>query len=131
MRSGNRKRGYSLVEAMVSAALLALGIVSVLGAYASLSKGQAAARMSEQMQRLAFDKYEEITSVGSLETQAMDGDFADRGDDRFVWTASVETTGVENLSAVTVQVQSRSGDESAQISGVMYEPPTATGGTTP
>jgi prepilin-type N-terminal cleavage/methylation domain-containing protein len=142
MKSGRQetlrreRRGFTLVEAMVSTVLLAVGITAVLGAFSSMTSNYRKARDTEQMQRLALDKYEELVATGSLQTQTLNGDFSDRGNDRYLWDASVETTGVENLSSLTITVQPRDNQETepkVSIDGVVFIEPatTAPAGGTP
>jgi hypothetical protein len=120
---------------MVSAVLLSVGIVSILGAYNSISRNQMLAIESEHMQRLALDKYEELAATEALQTQSLNGDFSDRGDDNYLWEVSVAATGVDNLSAVTVTVTPRQDDgNKGVVTGVIYQAPqtTSTGtGATP
>jgi Tfp pilus assembly protein PilV len=124
----NRKRGFTLIEAIVSVGLVAVGIVSIMGAFGKLSHQQTQANTSELMQRLAFEKYDELVATGAIETQALNGDFSDQGDDAHLWDATVDTTGTENLSSLTVSVQSRDGDanDKVSISGMVYVQPQTT-----
>lgn len=126
-----------MIEAMVSVALLVVGVVAVLGGFTTLATNQRKALESERMQRLAIDKYQELVATEALQTQELSGDFSDHGDDRYVWQASVEPTGTENLSALNVIVQPRNAGSDGPMqfaSGVVYLPPasstsTPTGGT--
>ncbi len=121
-----------MVEAIVSAVLVAVGVVSVLGAYGSLMNGQHRVIDTEAMQQLALDKYDELVATESLQSASLNGDFSDHGQDRFQWTASVEPTGVENLSALTVTVSPLSGgagEPKVVLDGVVFIPPTTTGAT--
>lgn len=125
-----------MIEAVVSVALLAIGIVSVLGAYAGLTTQQTKANATEQMQRYALDKYDELVATQSLQTESLNGDFSDRGDDSYTWTADIEPTGIQDLSSLTVTVQPQSGPDGsmeATASGLIYIPPqtstTPAGGT--
>lgn len=129
MSNGAKRRGYSMIEALVSVALLSIGIVAVLGAYTGLARTQRKAMESERMQRLAIDKYQELVGTEALQTQSLSGDFSDRGEDRYTWQATVETTGTENLSSLNVTVQTRDGAEDGPTqfaSGVVYIPQTTT-----
>ncbi len=113
-----------MIEAIVSAALLTVGITSILGAYSSLIKARTVTTESEQMQRLAIDKYDELVATEALQTQSLNGDFSDRGDDKYLWSASVTATGTDNLSALTVTVTPREQSTTqAAVNGVVYIPP--------
>jgi len=116
---------------MVSTVLLIVGITAMISAYTSMAHNQRLAMESEQMQRLAIDKYEELVATEALETQSLNGDFSDRGEDNYLWSASVAATGTDNLSALTVTVTPRDGAENDQavVNGVVYQPPQTTNGT--
>ncbi len=124
--------GFTLIEALVSVALVAIGIASVLGGFASLTISQRKVRDTEKMQRLALQKYDEIVATDSLEATTLSGDFTDYGEDALQWSASVEPTGVENLMALTVTVESRDNPDSEPrqvISGTVYQSPDTGAGT--
>lgn len=127
MNKGNK--GFTLVEAMVSVMLLAVGITSSLAAFAHLTAGWRQVQDSEAMAQLAYDKYDELVATGALTSDSLDGDFTDRGIDAYQWEASVENTGVDNLSALTVTVEARdaqSAPQSERISGLVFIPPAPT-----
>lgn len=117
---------------MVSAALVTVGIVALISAYSTLTRNQRITVEYEQMQRLAIDKYDELVATEALQTQSLNGDFSDRGKDNYLWQAAVQSTGTNNVSALTVTVQPREGapNESASASGVVYIPPQTTTTTT-
>src|SRR5258708_7533104 len=58
MRKGN-SRGFTLIEVLVSAALLGVGVAGVLTGMGSLNKAQARAIEVEHVQRLALRKLDE------------------------------------------------------------------------
>ena len=86
------------------------------------------------MQQLALDKYDELVATEALQSNALSGDFSDRGNDRFLWQANVGTTSVTNLDYLTVTVTDRNNDQSkVTIDGTVFVAPTTdttTGGTT-
>lgn len=128
-----RRRGFTLLEVLVSATLLAVGIAAVVRAFGALSDGEYRVRTAERAQRLAVAKYEELVSTGQTDTASLEGDFAEEGEPDFEWTAEVVPTGTENLEALTVTVV-RSGDDrspEAVIEGLVYRTPTAAAGAAP
>ena len=114
-----------MIEAMVSVALVTIGIVSILAAYTSLGRNQRLAVESETMQRLAIDKYDELVATEALQSEALNGDFSDRQIDGYLWDASVQTTSTTDVSTLTVTVQPRDGSDTqtAVVSGVVYQAP--------
>lgn len=127
MRS--ERSGFTLIEALVAAALLGGGIVGVVGALQAITKAEDRARQVETMVRLADDKYQEIRSTTDTFAAGDSGDFVDRKISDYTWTMTVDPTGVTNLDAVTVTVQRRDqhdGDPTATVSGLVFVPPTDT-----
>lgn len=123
---------------MVSTAVLAVGIVAVIGGYTNLARNQRIVFENERMQRLALDKYEELVATEAVQAQSLNGDFADRGDDRYLWSASVTPTSTTNLSTLTVTVTPRNDSTSpgSVLNGIIYQQPqtitgSSTGGGTP
>ena len=114
--------------------LLVVGITAMIGAYTSLGRNQRLAMESEYMQRLAIDKYQELVATEALETQSLNGDFSDRGENNYLWSASVTATGTNNLSALSVTVTPRDSSDTEQftVNGVVYQQPqtTTTGSAT-
>lgn len=128
-----RRRGFTLLEVLVSATLLAVGIAAVVRGFGALTEGEYRVRTAERAQRLAMAKYEELVSTGQTDTPSLDGDFAEEGEPDYEWTAETLPTGVESLEAVTVTVVRRGDDRSpvAVAEGLVHRPLTASGGTAP
>lgn len=129
MSRGRRRYGFSLIEALVAVVLAGIGVAAAVGALGTLAKSQARANEKERMTRLAVEKYEELASMGSLTN--VGGTFEDRGENRYVWEALVDTTGVENVSQLTVTVslsESMVRQNSESIYGLVYEEPIETEG---
>lgn len=122
-----RARGFTLVEVLVSATLLSTGVVAVLAGFGALSRSEARARELETMQRLAYEKYDEVLSTSQDISAPDEGDFSDENYPGYTWRSESEVTGVENLEAVTVTVEkSTDKSESAPVAtatGLVYVPP--------
>ncbi|MEQ1823753.1 MAG: prepilin-type N-terminal cleavage/methylation domain-containing protein [Fimbriimonadaceae bacterium] len=127
------RRGFTFIEALVSIALAGIGIASVVGAMGAMTKTEANAIEKEKMQRLAVDKYEELVATNDYDSVTT-GDFEDRGEPDFAWSAEVQTTGVEGLDQLQLTVRRSTGREAEiSITGLVYAPTqsTTTGGGTP
>jgi len=124
------RAGFTLIEALVAAALLATGVAATLGAFGALNHTEASAREVETMQRLAFQKYDELLATSTDLTAPQDGDFSDQNLSGYTWKSEEEPSGVENLDAVTVTVQKANDNSSNPLSavayGLVYVPPTTT-----
>lgn len=132
MFKGRKRFGFTLIEALVAATLAGIGVAAAVGAFGALTRGQARTNEKERMVRLAVDKYEELSAMGSLTN--VGGTFADQGEDRYLWEAAVDTTGIENVSQLTVTISlsdSLGREATESVTGLVYEEPLSTGGTNP
>ena len=111
---------------------MGVGLVSVFSAFAAISSSEARARDVEKMHRLAIAKYDEMRAITDTFAGSENGDFSDMGEADYVWELQVDPTGIENLNAITINVEKRgqSGDRSpnASVSGLVFEPPQDTTG---
>lgn len=125
-----RVRGFSLIEALISAVLCGIAVAALVGALGGMQRTEARLIEAERLENAARDKYDEIIATADYTT--LDGNFEDRGLP-YSWTATVETTGVENLESLRVTVTHTVGERTAErsVEGLVYRPPQNTGGTTP
>lgn len=121
-----KRRGFSLIEALVALVLAGGGIAALVSSMGVMQRSEARILLAEKMQRLAVEKLDEI--VATQDTNAQSGDFQDRGENGFSWTVTDDTTSVENLEKITVQVK-KDGDETAvqTVETLIYRPPATTG----
>lgn len=129
-RSG--RAGFTLVEALVAVVILSVGIVAVMASLGAMAKTEAKLRTKEVMQRLAERKYEELVATSTNLATPQSGDFQDWNEKRFTWSTAVDTTGVDNLNAITLTVSPASGgsdSDKIKVVGLVYIPPSTT--TTP
>lgn len=121
-----KQRGFSLIEALVALVLAGGGIAALVSSMGVMQRSEARILLAEKMQRLAVEKLDEI--VATQDTNAQSGDFQDRGVEGFSWTVTDDTTSVENLEKITVQV-TKDGDETAvqTVETLIYRPPATTG----
>lgn len=129
MRSASKRvrSAFTLIEVLAAIVLLGVGIVASLGALASIQGSQARLEEKELRLRLASDQLRTILATGELDTGNLSGDFADRGLERYRWTAEITASGTENLDLVVVSVtdsQSRSDEQPTTLESLVYRPPT-------
>jgi Tfp pilus assembly protein PilV len=123
MRKG-RSRGFSLIEAIASVLLIAIGIVVLVDGLNAFGRSQTRALDAEKMQLLALRKYDEIAAMGALPSGQASGDFADAGEPDFKWTAERATTGTGNLDTVQIDIERKSSQLSQpyEIQGLICRP---------
>ena len=125
------KKGFTLVEVVVSVALLAIGIVVSLGSLSAMTKTEVKLRKTEEMNRLAVQKIEEVLAVGNATKAETSGTFDDYGYTGYEWSLEVAPSGTENLDTIRVTVTEASANSSAgvSVSSLLYTPPSTTGVT--
>ena len=125
----SRRRGFSLIEAVVSALLLVIGISSALRGMGSLATIESRTRESEIEHRLAVAKLEELIATGQASTANtnLSGDFNDQNEDRFTWQAQMSTTDTDTVQALTVTVIRVNSDRGSKtsVSTLVYQQPAA------
>jgi prepilin-type N-terminal cleavage/methylation domain-containing protein len=128
-RSRTPNRGFTLIEALASAALLAVGITASLSALGAIAKSEAGLRERAVLQRMAADKYDEMISTNQQALASQSGDFTDRNITGYTWNMDVETSAVTNLDTVTVTVQKQNAtahDPVGTVEGLLYISPNST-----
>jgi len=116
-----RRRGFTMVEAIISIALAGFGVAAVVGAMGSVNLAEANALERERMYQLAIDKFDELVATEEYNSTT-DGTFEDRNEPNFDWSAEIEATGIEGLDELIVTVTRSAGDREAEVtvSGLLY-----------
>lgn len=120
------RHGFTLIEALVSAVLLAVGVTAVMLALGGQMRTEATVRRREILGNLARAKMDELSATTST-SAATDGDFNDQGFSNVTWQSSYEDTGIENVQALTVTISDPS-DSQAEIreTTLIFTQPTTT-----
>jgi len=132
MSIAHSKRGFTILEAMVSLALTAVTIVGALGAIRAMTRSETIRMDTEYERRLAMEKYHEIVAVQDFTTAS--GDFNDRNDSHYAWEMSTTPTSITNLVTLTVKVHPTDSNETKDqvtVSGLIYQAPQTTTTGTP
>jgi prepilin-type N-terminal cleavage/methylation domain-containing protein len=121
MRNAGNKRGFTLVEVLVAASLIAVTIVGVMGGIRALGKADAKAHTADLLQSLARQKMNELGAVTDLSATADSGDFADQGYADCAWSVTIEPSGATNVEKVVVTTTR--GTETQALTELMYVRP--------
>ncbi len=124
LNKGGRRRGFTIMEALVSSALIAIGVVAVLQALMGIARNDNQQMESERMQRLAAQKLDELVATGQLVNGEIEGDFADENEPNYTWVASVGATGISNLNSLTIKVSRQTSQRtySTSLQTLQYVP---------
>jgi len=120
--------GFTLVEVMIAALLVAVAVTGVMGGIAAITRADSRAKDAALMQRLAAEKVDDIRLLADPSEAGSQGDFGDRGYPDVTWSASVTSTTITNLDQVTITASR--GKESQSLTTQIYVPPTTTTATT-
>ena len=124
-RRARVKRGFTLIEVLVTVVLVSVAVVGVLGGIRSIQAanagGGARARDADLMQKLVAEKVGDIRLLSDPTTGGNAGDFSDRGHAEITWTADVETTATTDMDKVTVTA-TRGGQSQALTTLVFVRP---------
>ncbi len=89
LQTPDSRLGFTLVEAVVAAVLVAIGVVGALGAIGAAARAQAAAGFYHDTALLAQEKMAELEAAPSLEAGEKKGDFGE-AHPGYEWKTQVE-----------------------------------------
>lgn len=112
MRKG-AKRGFTLIEALVSVALVSVGIVTALNCLTAMGRARQKSFDRTTMQRLAYRKFDELIVENTIDGGKMEGNFDSINEPRFTWKADINTTGTEGLEVLRVVISPRGNEKGA------------------
>lgn len=118
-------RGFTLIEILVAAVLVGVGIAAVLGGLASLSQAQRRLIERETIERLAQSKLKELAATREYES-VTEGDFSAEGMGKYAWQAATQESGVENLKHLSISVTLENSDLTAKAETLVFTPPAPT-----
>ena len=116
----HRHAAFTLVEVLVTAALVAVAVVAALGGIRSLEAADIKAHKAILLRRLAMEKVADLRILSDPSQAGGAGDFSDRGYDDITWSADIEPTSVSNLDQVTITATQ--GKDSQDVSTLIYVP---------
>ncbi|MGE0001547.1 MAG: prepilin-type N-terminal cleavage/methylation domain-containing protein [Fimbriimonadaceae bacterium] len=122
-------RGFTVVEALVAATLLGVGIAATVSGLAAVTRAYSRMEDRAVVTELAQSKFDELVSTGEWQV-ATGGTFEDQASSRFSWTATLEPTAVDGVLSFEVVVRPSDGDDRLVGRTLGLVRPADTGGTT-
>lgn len=123
-----RSGGFTIIEALVTAVLVAVAVVAALGGIRALEAADAKAKQVVLLQRLAAEKVNDLRILADPSQAGSSGDFSDRGYKDITWAADVEATSVSNVDQIVVTATQ--GSVSQEVSTLEYIPSTTSTSST-
>ncbi len=118
-------RAFTLIEILVAAVLVGIGIAAVMGSFGSLSQTQRRLIERETIERLAQSKLKELAGTREYES-VTEGDFSAEGMGQYSWQAGTQESGVENLKHLSISVTLENSDLTAKAETLVFTPPAPT-----
>lgn len=122
------KRAFTLVEMLVTTALVGIALAGVLTALGRLSRADSYARNAELVQRLAAQKLATLRVESDLRTADTKGDFAAEGYPDAQWSLELQATDDANVEEATITAV-RGEAEQTLSERVFFRPETIATGT--
>lgn len=129
-RRAGRRRGFTLLEVIVSLAVMGVGLVAVLEAFSAGLRLSLQDEFLTTATFLAAGKMEEVMKETYITPGTDEGDFGDEFPD-FTWTVEITDSRIEELELVTVVVYWDVANRSDQLmltTALPYNEPTEEGG---
>jgi len=125
MQRVTNRSGFTLIEVLVAIVLLGVGVAGVHIGLSAVARNTARLEESARANRLGARKLDELIANGEAATGNASGDFSEEGAPNISWSLSSEPTGVENLNAIvlTVQTPQDTQDSAKQLRTLLYLPP--------
>lgn len=114
-----RNAGFTLLEVMVSLAILATAFAAALRLHSDSMGVLISTRIHTKAAELAQYKMTEIEMVGFKESGLPSGDFGELAPD-YVWEVRVEDTPAEFWKMITVRVRNRHGGKAGEFELTEY-----------
>ncbi len=127
------KKGFTLVELVVTTFIVSVALVAVMGGIRSLGQADVKAHEVELLQQLAEQEMANLRQATDPNTELSSGDFSDQGYADVTFQVTAQPSGTDNVDEVKVVVTH--GKEMQSLTELMYVPPATTtsattGGTT-
>jgi prepilin-type N-terminal cleavage/methylation domain-containing protein len=101
--SASHRGGFTLLETIVSVAIMSIGLVAIIEAYGASMRLSLQDEYLTTATFLAAGKMEEVLKEPSIVTGSDHGDFGEGFED-YSWTVDITDSDIEGLETVTVTV---------------------------
>ena len=126
LNRGSRS-GFTLIEVLVAIVLIGIGVTAVVASLGSLTSSFRRSVETENLQRLAHEKFDELIATGEWVSVSQGGFEGERYSD-YTWSVESETTSIAGLEymKVTVTRTFAGREDTAFADGLTYTPATTT-----
>ena len=114
------RRAFTLVEVLVTTALVAVAVTAGMGALRTLTATEAKARDADLLQSLASEKLNDVRFLADPTSNGTSGDFTDRGYSDISWTLEDQSSSVSNVDQLTVTT--KRGEQTQELTTLVYIP---------
>lgn len=123
-----RKKGFTLVELIVTIFIVSVALVGVMGGIRSLGVADVKAHEAELLQRLAAQEMANLRNVVDPNTAEASGDFSEQGYPDITFQVSVQPSGTDNVDEV--KVTATHNNDAQSLTEFIFVPPATTSTTT-
>jgi prepilin-type N-terminal cleavage/methylation domain-containing protein len=116
----SRRRAFTLIEVLVTTALVATVIVAGMGAIRAIGVTEGKMRDADLLQKLASEKLGDVRFLSDPTSTGTSGDFTDRGYSDITWSLDDQASSVSNVDQLTVTVTK--GKEEQSLTTLVYIP---------
>ncbi len=121
-----KRKAFTLVELLVAAVILAVGITGLVGALGGIERAERAVAQKELVERIAHEKLEELVATEAWQSES-GGSFEQEELRDYTWTLEEVNVGITNMIGLRVTVSSINRGR-AIATTLVYTPPQQGGG---
>ena len=124
--SVKRRSAFTIIEVLIAAFMLSVGIVALMGALSGLTNAEIKIAEKDLISRVANEKLQELVATEAWRSEA-GGSFDDESLRDYTWSLEEVNVGIDTLTGLNLTVSSTSKGDLV-VSTIVFTPPAATDG---